>query len=103
MAVARWVTMDAIHTMTAVYVPPAGSGLVGYWKLDDALGITAADSSGSGNPGTLINGPLWTPGKVGTALSFDGVNDYVDLNNSPSLNPSTQITLAAWINTSTTS
>jgi hypothetical protein len=95
------VTMDANHSMTAVYAPPAGSGLVGYWKLNDGFGTTAADSSGNGNSGTLINGPLWTPGKVGAALSFDGVDDYVDLNNSPSLNPSTQITLAAWINTST--
>ncbi|MEO8427268.1 MAG: LamG-like jellyroll fold domain-containing protein [Verrucomicrobiota bacterium] len=100
---ANSVTMDANHTMTAVYIPPTGSGLVGYWKLDDAFGTTATDSSGSGNPGTLNNGPLWTSGKTGSALSFDGVDDYVNVNNTSSLNPGTQLTLSAWIKPTSTS
>jgi hypothetical protein len=35
------------------------AGLVGYWRFDEGSGTTTADSSGSGNNGTLINGPLW--------------------------------------------
>ncbi|MBE3085146.1 MAG: LamG domain-containing protein [Bacteroidetes bacterium] len=55
--------------------------LIGLWHFDgDAL-----DSSGSGNTGTLVNGPLWEAGKFGQALSFDGVNDYVSVNDSISL------------------
>ena len=49
-----------------------GSGLVGYWKFDEGSGTTAADLSGSGNNGTLVNGPSWTQGQVNGALSFDG-------------------------------
>ena len=55
-----------------------GSGLVGWWKFDEGSGTTAADSSGNGNNGALLNGLEWTTGMNGSgALSFDGVNDYV--------------------------
>jgi flagellin len=39
---------------------PDATGLVGQWQLDEASGLTAIDSSGSGNNGTLINGPVRT-------------------------------------------
>lgn len=50
------------------------SGLIGYWKYDEASGTTAADSSGSGNNGA-VNGARWTAGNVNNALSFDGIDD----------------------------
>lgn len=55
------------------------SGLVGYWSFDENEGDIAKDLSGNRNDGTLINGPIWTEGKFGKALSFDGVDDYVNL------------------------
>lgn len=57
----------------------AGSGLVGWWKFDEGSGTIATDSSGSGNNGTLVNGPMWTTGQVGGALSFDGSDDRIDV------------------------
>jgi hypothetical protein len=33
--------------------------LRGYWKLDEGSGLVAYDSSGNGNNGTLVNGPVW--------------------------------------------
>jgi|GEM_PF-6071091 len=54
-------------------------GLVGYWKFDDGSGNSAVDSSGNSNTGTLINGPTWATGRVGGALSFDGVDDAVEI------------------------
>ena len=53
--------------------------LVAHWKLDEAQGITAADSVGS-NHGTLVGDPAWQPsgGKLGGALLFDGVGDCVN-------------------------
>ncbi|MBI2024268.1 LamG domain-containing protein, partial [Candidatus Giovannonibacteria bacterium] len=56
------------------------TGLVAHWKFDEGSGTTALDSSGNNNTGTLTNGPLWTTGKIGGALNFDGVNDYVRVN-----------------------
>ncbi|MBI2591682.1 MAG: hypothetical protein HYW34_03330 [Candidatus Brennerbacteria bacterium] len=74
------------------------SGLVGYWKFDDGSGITALDSSGVGNTGTVVNGPVWTAGKSAGALDFDGVDDYVSVANSTTLNINGNVlTISAWI------
>ena len=64
------------------------SGLVGLWSFDgaDMQGTTAYDRSGNGNNGTLVNTPTRIIGKLGQALSFDGVNKYVDGGNPSSLN-----------------
>jgi hypothetical protein len=58
---------------------PLLKGLVGWWKFDEGSGTVAYDSSGNGNDGNLINGPTWTTGKIGGALSFDGVNDSFEV------------------------
>ena len=77
------------------------SGPVGWWKFDESSGTTAADSSGSGNTGSLINGPVWTSGQIGNALSFDGSNDVVNAGSSASLDDLPALTLSAWINPAT--
>jgi len=51
--------------------------LIGWWKLDEGSGATAADSSGKGHDGRFLGEPLWTGGFSGSALEFDGVDDYV--------------------------
>ncbi len=54
---------------------------VGSWSFEEGGGTVAADSSGNNNNGTLMNGPTWTTGQVGGALSFDGSDDYVSIPN----------------------
>lgn len=80
-------------------------GLVGHWKLDEASGSMAADSSGNNNGGTLMGGPAWTqggfPGAMFTnpsRLKFDGIDDMVELgtNNIPPLRSPT--TISVWFN-----
>ena len=75
------------------------SGLVGWWKLDETSGLTAADSSGSGNDGTLtdMTGSEWTNGILGGGLEFDGTEDYIVVSNSSSLQLTSALTLTAWI------
>lgn len=71
------------------------SSLKGYWSFNgtDISGTTAYDRSGSGNNGTLTNGPTVVPGKVGQALSFDGTN-YVGI---PNINLANQsLSIAFW-------
>jgi len=55
-------------------------GLVGHWTFDGAdMGTTSArDASGNANTGWLINGAKKAIGRIGQALNFDGVNDFVD-------------------------
>ena len=77
----------------------ADNGLLAYWKFDEGSGTMAADSSGNGYIGTLYGGPAWVVGKRENALSFDGVDDYVSINNSTGLDPHTSNwTISAWVN-----
>ena len=81
--------------------PPPATGPIAYWKLDDGSGTLAADSSGNGFNGTLVNGPAWVAGRIGQGLSFDGVDDYVDVPSAPALD-TFPLTLAAWVKTTDT-
>ena len=54
------------------------NNVVGWWKLDEASGTTAADSSGQGNTGGVSNGATWvTSGVISNSLQFDGGNDFM--------------------------
>jgi len=77
----------------ATSLPP-----VGYWRFDEGSGTAAGDSSGNGNTGTLVNAPQWVDGKVGKALKFDGVDDYVHVPHSSSLDiGGNQMTVEYWM------
>jgi hypothetical protein len=60
-------------------------------------GTSAYDRSGAGNTGTLTNGPAITEGKIGQGLSFDGVNDYVTISHTSSLEAQFPMTVTAWV------
>lgn len=51
-------------------------GPVAHWKLDEGSGSTAYDSTINNNDGTIY-GATYVTGKYNSALSFDGVDDYV--------------------------
>lgn len=75
------------------------SGLVSYWKFDEAAGLTANDSIGPNN-GTLqkMTATTWVSGKKNGALNFDGITDFVRVPNNSSLNLlSGSFTISAWI------
>ena len=60
-------------------------GLVGYWSFDGQYieEATSTDQSGEGNDGTIV-GATPQAGIIGQALSFDGVDDYVNMGNDSS-------------------
>jgi len=76
--------------------------LIGWWKLDETSGTNAADSSGSGLNGTLTTPlPQWqaSGGRLGGALFFTGqVGQSVTVNNATALNPTTALSISAWVN-----
>jgi hypothetical protein len=97
-------SQGAIPGFATIYVigatPQALSiGLVAHWKLDEASGLTAADSSGYGNDGTLMNmaGTEWTAGIIDGALRLDGNGQYVDFGNPKSLQLTEEVTISAWV------
>jgi concanavalin A-like lectin/glucanase superfamily protein/Big-like domain-containing protein/thrombospondin type 3 repeat protein len=72
---------------------PPPSGLVSWWRAE----TNAFDTTGTNN-GVLQNGVLFTPGRVGQAFSFDGVNDYVELGNPANLRPTNgTFTIIGWL------
>jgi hypothetical protein len=91
----RLVTGTFTATPLACAVVP--SGLISLWP-----GSGTANDIIRANSGTLANGADFSGGKVGTAFDFDGVNDYVQVNDSRSLDVSSGLTIEAWIKTSGT-
>jgi hypothetical protein len=61
----------------------ATAELVSHWTFDEGSGNTAYDSA-NGNHG-IVYGATWTAGKINGGLYFDGVDDYVDVQDDPSL------------------
>jgi len=83
-----------------IHRAPNNLGLVGYWSFNDATSTKATDFSGNKNTGTLTgaNGlPRWTGGKLGSALSFDGVDDYVTAGDINALDNISAVTFTAWV------
>ncbi len=77
------------------------SGLVGMWSFN-GLDLTdrAYDRSGNSNDGYLVNMATSTAkvaGKVGQALRFDGINDFINAGSGASLDDMTAPTFSAWI------
>jgi len=58
------------------------------------------DFSPYGNHGT-IHGAKWVQGKIGWALELDGVDDYVEIPSSSSLEISNEITVSVWFKSPT--
>ena len=86
-------------TLAPVQIAEAARKLIAWWKFDEAEGSEASDSSGNNHVGTLVGGPQWQPagGKVGGALAFDGVDDFIDCGHDEGLNITGAVTIAAWI------
>ena len=76
------------------------AGLMNHWKLDEAQGITASDSAGSQN-GILQNmtDESWVHGRTGYALSFDGLDDYIEVTGYKGITGTASRTCCAWIKT----
>jgi hypothetical protein len=75
------------------------AGLIGWWKLDETGGTTAADSSGNGHHATVCGNPQWQPtaGRIGGAVAFDGDGDYLEVADEPAFDFTAGVTVAAWI------
>jgi hypothetical protein len=72
-------------------------GLVHYWSFDEGQNNILHDSIADKNGD--IQGATWTEGVLGSALSFDGIDDYVALpDNNPIWLPQNNFTVSFFVN-----
>lgn len=69
---------------------------VAIWHFDENTGTTAYDATSYNNDGTVY-GPTWTGGYTNSALNFNGNWDYVEVQNSPSVDITGHFSVQAWI------
>jgi hypothetical protein len=85
-------TTSALAQNVPNYVPI--NGLVGWWPFNG----NANDESGNGNNGTINGATLTTDrfGVVNNAFGFDGINSFIEIINSNSIQPANAISISAW-------
>jgi hypothetical protein len=104
--------LEKVGNSTLTYYDIYDDDLVLYMPFEDAMDtggtgnisaqFTTEDLSGLGNTGTIYpngtQGPSVVKGKIGKALQFDGVDDYVLIPKDPSFNFTTEsFSLEGWI------
>ena len=80
-----------------LYNAPDPKQLIGSWTFDDG---TANDVSGNENHGTVFNGATLTTDRFGnenSAFSFDGMDDFIQLNNEITVAELDEWSFAGWI------
>lgn len=73
------------------------SNFKGVWHLPNGTSLTASDSTGSENNGT-INGASAVGGKIGGSASFNGSSSSIGVGDASSVQITGQITMSAWVN-----
>jgi hypothetical protein len=97
-----WACISLLALPAAAQVPAyvPTDGLVGWWPFNG----NANDESGNGNDGT-VNGATLTEDRFGisnSSYSFDGISNFIQTADSPSLSFIEDFTISAWIKQSTT-
>ena len=95
-------TVDGLAVIEGKVLVSASAGRVtvtGGLLAADGFWETTDDASGNALTGTVHGAPTWTTGRIEEAIEFDGVDDYVDCGDDPSLAITTAITVAAWVKT----
>ncbi|MFC2124526.1 LamG-like jellyroll fold domain-containing protein [Bacteroidota bacterium] len=87
----------SLSTDTLYITVPLEEGLVAYYPLNG----NANDTSGYENNGTENGGVTLASDRFGntdSSFSFDGVDDYISVNNDTSLKFTNNLTISAWYN-----
>ena len=83
------VTLTGAVVAGSCVSPPVG--IISWWPGDGN-----ANDIQNGNRGVLINGATFATGKVGPAFSLDGIDDFVEVADSPSLSALQSFTVELW-------
>jgi hypothetical protein len=88
----------------AAFGQPSQATLIGHWTFDEVSGSTALDSSGNGYNGVINGTATRVTGPLGTALSFNGTDNRVQITGTNSAGHALALagdpsyTIAWWLN-----
>ncbi|MBI5299380.1 MAG: LamG domain-containing protein [Deltaproteobacteria bacterium] len=87
--------------------PGKDKDLIAYWKFNEEKGVTKiADASTYRNDALLTEGstgPKWGNGILGGGIELDGINDFIALGTSPTLNMADKnFSICTWLKTADT-
>lgn len=95
---------DEAFDLVAVPPPPDADGLpteslIAHWTMDSVVGGLLSDSM-MAHDGTCATAscPTPVPGRLGTALDFDGAGHFIDVPPSPPLETTAGFTATVWVN-----
>ncbi len=78
--------------------PNPDKNTVALWRFNEGEGNTIYDDTVYNNHGNILGNAKWTTNKFCKCLKFDGVDDRIDIPDSPSLSITGSITISAWVN-----
>jgi hypothetical protein len=75
------------------------AGLAAWWRLDEGSGTNVYNTAGTNFTGYTVNmdGANWVAGRSGTALLFDGVEEFIEIPQSTAIVTGATFTLSAWV------
>ena len=89
---------DTFSALENTYLCGDDPTMVGCWPFEEGSGTEIFDSSSYFNDGTVIDNPLWSPGKIGSyALDLNGTTQYATIEDDATLDLTDAITIMAWI------
>src|SRR3989344_2365305 len=94
----------AVVALAGVAFAAHPAGPAGFWKFDEGAGATAFDSSGHAHDGAIMGGAAYTAAGIAPvggnlfALTFDGVDDFVEIANDSDLDMTAAYSVSVWAN-----
>ncbi|MEM1327401.1 MAG: LamG-like jellyroll fold domain-containing protein [Bacteroidota bacterium] len=87
--------IDVVPTFN-ISLSPTTAGLIGYWQMNEGIGTIAEDRVRMRN--AQLSGATWTILPVGQSFTFDGVDDYLEVQNTGTLvlTNEADLTLEMW-------
>ena len=92
---------DGTNTTTVTNITVNVAGLVAAFGFEGTNGSTVVDTVTGLSEGTISNATL-VPGKFGSALSFNGINSVVSVSSSTVSALTSNMTIEAWVNPTST-
>lgn len=89
--------VTASSIITPVSAVDLADGLVAEWLFEEGQGDVVRDTSDNNNNGVLHNDPQWVEDGIGTAMRFDGIDDYIDCGTTATIDLTETVSLEAWV------